>query len=126
MSQLGPVIYVVRTLDGLIKIGHTTNLYSRIRAYTKDAELLCILPGSRENEAAIHSRFRQHCARGKEYYRENDEIDDWIDAQRYKLGLRSMTRAGQAPKRKTFSRSQNINQHHYYYAPDRIPDRARS
>jgi hypothetical protein len=56
-----PVIYFISTDDDLIKIGHTTNLNTRLRslrtAHPKELRILLVLPGSREDERELHRRF---------------------------------------------------------------------
>lgn len=60
MDALGSVVYAARLSDGSIKIGHTHRLSHRLhklRSYRScDVELLAAVPGTREDEAAIHAR----------------------------------------------------------------------
>lgn len=86
--DLGPCVYAVRTPERLIKIGFTTNLDRRIRQFGSVwADVLIALPGTLEDEAALHARFEPYLARGREYYYPCREIVEWIDQERSRLGV---------------------------------------
>ena len=88
LGELGEVIYVIRCDDGLIKIGHTGCLRDRRRHHRADfADILAVIPGSYEVEQAIHQRFREHCARGREYYHPTPEILAFINDVREQAGV---------------------------------------
>lgn len=86
--DLGPCVYVVRLPERLIKIGFTTNLDRRIRSFGSVwSDVLLALPGTPEDEAALHDRFKPYLARGREYYYPCRELVDWIDGERNRLGV---------------------------------------
>lgn len=86
--DLGECVYVVRTPDRLIKIGYTTNLDRRIRNFGSVwSDVLLALPGTMEDEAALHERFRAYLARGREYYFPAIELMEWVNSERARLGV---------------------------------------
>lgn len=86
--DLGDCVYAVRTPDGLVKIGFTSDLDRRIRAFgSKWADVLLALPGSLDAEAELHTRFKPYLARGREYYFPCAELMDWINGERERLGV---------------------------------------
>lgn len=88
LADIGEVIYAIRCPDGLIKIGHTTNLRDRRRQFDSDPRaILAVIPGTYEDEQAIHDGLRDHCARGREYYHPVPEILDFINDVRAKAGV---------------------------------------
>ena len=88
LAQLGEVVYVIRCPDGLIKIGWTHCLRVRRCAFDADFEdILAVIPGSYPDEQAIHQRFREHCVKGREYYRPAQEILDFINEIRARAGV---------------------------------------
>lgn len=66
-------VYIVRVGD-LVKIGHTTQPYQRLRAYPPNTEILTVFPGSRKLEAELHGRFRFALRKGREWFRPANEI----------------------------------------------------
>lgn len=66
---------------GLIKIGITTNLVSRVRAIRNSSpiplELLAIKPSTGFQEALTHEKFK-HLRRHGEWFEDNGEIREWI------------------------------------------------
>ncbi len=90
LRALGEVVYAIRTMDDLVKIGHTTNLAQRITTYGIGGDLQRILfaiPGTRVDEEILHQRFTAHRARRREYYRPAAEVMDHINAVRARLGV---------------------------------------
>lgn len=84
----GPVpgwVYYIE-IDGLIKIGYTTNIINRTRAYPPTAKLLAIEPGTKALERGRHSIFGQHLARGREWFNDHPDIRTWIDTLRAEYG----------------------------------------
>lgn len=72
------VVYFIRSpMTGLIKIGTTRRLQTRLgdlcRAAGHDVELLASMPGSVEEEYALHQRFAKHRERG-EWFRASEEL----------------------------------------------------
>ena len=70
-------IYFVR-IDDLIKVGWTTKLADRIRAYGPNATLLANYPGTRADEAALHRQLTPARFRGREWYSDTDVIRAFI------------------------------------------------
>lgn len=65
--QKRPTIYFVQ-VGGHIKIGWTTDLQRRMRAYPPNTQLLAAQPGTRAQEQALHRRFAVHRSHGREWY----------------------------------------------------------
>lgn len=70
-STVDGVVYFVRFRDR-IKIGHTTNLRQRLRAFPVD-EVLLTIPGSVEDEARCHAAFAHLRVQG-EWFTEGPEL----------------------------------------------------
>lgn len=70
-------IYFVR-LNGLIKVGWSRDVADRLRAYGPDVEVLCIYPGSRDDETHLHRQLRPVLARGREWYDDCPIIADYV------------------------------------------------
>lgn len=78
-------IYFVQ-VDGLIKVGWTTKLADRIRAYGPKAELLANYPGTRSDEAALHRQLKPARFKGREWYSDTDVIRAFITEATQKHG----------------------------------------
>jgi len=65
-------------MEDLIKIGYTTDLYSRLRHYPPNAIVLAIQPGTMKMEKALHGQFRFALAKGREWFHVRPEITDHI------------------------------------------------
>jgi hypothetical protein len=80
-----PVVYFIACGDDLIKIGHTTNLRSRLRslrtAAPKELRVLLVIPGTRDDEQELHRKFQAHRA-GGEWFLRCDAITEFISAHR--------------------------------------------
>lgn len=77
-------VYFVRRPDGLVKIGYSTNLKQRLSALKTEhgeVELLASLPGHRQAERYIHSRFRVESV-GGEWFAPTAALYRFIDALR--------------------------------------------
>lgn len=61
------VVYYVQ-VGGHIKIGWTSRLEQRMRAYPPNTLLLAVHPGSRADEKQLHKRFAVHRSHGNEWY----------------------------------------------------------
>jgi hypothetical protein len=85
MAAREPIIYFVAGGDELIKIGHTTNLPTRLRslrtATPKELRVLLVIPGMRDDEQNLHRRFEDHRA-GREWFFRCDDITEFISAHR--------------------------------------------
>lgn len=85
------VIYAIRCPDGLIKIGHTTDLQNRRRHFDSDpTAILAVKPGTYDDEQAAHDALRESCARGREYYRPTPEVLAFVNEIRSGYGLESI------------------------------------
>lgn len=78
-------IYFVR-IGEPIKVGWTTKLADRVRAYGPTAELLVNYPGSRADEATLHRQLTPSRFRGREWYSETDIIQAFIAEALKKYG----------------------------------------
>lgn len=89
-KELGACVYAVRTPDRLIKIGFTTNLGQRIRAFGSVwSDVLLALPGDKATEKELHTRFERYRARGAEYYFPCRELVEWIEGERERMGIQA-------------------------------------
>lgn len=66
-------IYYVRSGEK-IKIGHTTRLKQRIRAYPPDTIILAVHRGSKDDEKQLHTRFQTYRVAGREWYERSDVL----------------------------------------------------
>ena len=66
-------VYYIRMGDH-IKIGYSIDVAQRMRAYPPNAELLAAHPGTELLEKQIHQKFREHLARGREWFHPADEV----------------------------------------------------
>lgn len=73
-----PTVYIARRL-GAIKIGYTTNVQRRMAEL--GTTLLVAIPGSRDLEAALHRRFRQHRI-AYEWFGPTPELLDFVERLR--------------------------------------------
>lgn len=69
-TAMGEIYFVL--VDGLIKVGWTSKLADRIRAYGPKATLLANYPGTRSDEAALHRQLTPARAHGREWYTDCD------------------------------------------------------
>jgi hypothetical protein len=80
-----PIVYFIACGDDLIKIGHTTNLRSRLSALRtatpKELRVLLAIPGTRDDEQELHRKFEAHRA-GREWFSRCDAIAEFISAHR--------------------------------------------
>lgn len=86
----GEFIYAVRTPDGSIKIGHTTNADRRLRFYGSASRPLALVRGTRRMESVIHASLRPYVARGREYYHVTPEVLAVVNHLRAKMGKRPL------------------------------------
>lgn len=70
-------IYFVR-LNGLIKVGWSSDVHGRLRAYGPDVEVLCIYPGTRDDETNLHRQLRPSLKVGREWYEDNAILADYV------------------------------------------------
>lgn len=69
-------VYFARVGE-LIKIGWTHNLPHRLSQLSADA-LLHSQPGTRRDERALHGKFADDLAKGKEWFRQSESLVDYI------------------------------------------------
>jgi hypothetical protein len=85
-AEIGPVVYFIRTDDGLIKIGYTAQLHKRKAAYGPEWDrVLAVMPGTLAHEKACHMLHHQHLARGREYFRPAPDLIAHINEIRVRL-----------------------------------------
>lgn len=70
-------LYFVK-LNGLVKMGWSSKLRSRLKSYGADVEILCHFPGSRADETLLHRQLRPYLAKGREWYEDCPLIRDVI------------------------------------------------
>ena len=72
----GQIYYV--QVSGLIKVGWTSILASRIRSYGPTAKLLANYPGTRSDESNLHKQLAPSRAKGREWYNDDPIIQAFI------------------------------------------------
>lgn len=85
IQREGGDVYYLR-VDGLIKIGYSRNVYTRMQAYPPTAELLAVERGTKQTERLRHGQFRADLEHGREWFRESSELSAWIDQVREQYG----------------------------------------
>lgn len=70
-------MYFIR-LGGLIKVGWTRSLRSRLKSYGASAELLLTYPASRDDETNLHRQLRPALAKGREWYEDGQIIAHFL------------------------------------------------
>lgn len=78
-------IYYLR-VDGLIKIGFSKDVWSRMKSYPPTSQLLAIEPGTAQTEWVRHQQFHVELEHGREWFKESPELTLWIDAVRAQHG----------------------------------------
>lgn len=100
-------IYYIHT-DGKVKIGYSTDITRRLRAYPPGSELLAVHPGTPDLERAIHHQFDAYRVAGREWFRPCDEIHDHCERVRTEHGspqrFAPKVRNPHAPKQATTPR----------------------
>lgn len=66
-------VYFVRVGD-LIKVGWSSRLRSRLKAYSADSEVLLHYPATRQEETDMHRLLRPDLAKGREWYRRDGPL----------------------------------------------------
>lgn len=81
-SQVEPpeagTIYFARS-GGYVKIGWTSDLGRRMKAYPPDTRLLATMPGTRKDERALHRKFAHLLTYGREWFPLAPQITEHID-----------------------------------------------
>jgi Meiotically up-regulated gene 113 len=85
MADREPIVYFIACGDELIKIGHTTNLRSRLRSLRtgtpKELRVLLVIPGTRDDEQELHRKFEAHRVR-REWFSRCGPIMEFISSHR--------------------------------------------
>jgi len=93
MRDFPPVIYAFRCHDGMIKIGYSAELNKRRMTLKFTwADLLGFMPGTIEDERALHRRLAPSLARGSEYYHATSDVLDVVDEMRSHYRLAPLSR----------------------------------
>jgi len=89
MKAIGSVVYAIRFDDGSVKIGWTSDLAQRKRTWRIRGNdgILAVMPGSVEDEQAIHERLIPHRHHGVEYYHQTPEVLAEVNALRGSVGM---------------------------------------
>lgn len=85
MNRSGAIIYAIRTPEGLIKIGCSSDVASRRRHL--GSEILALKFGDRDDENALHQELVSHRARGREYYHPHPDVLAVVNGLRDDIGL---------------------------------------
>lgn len=80
------LVYYMR-INQQIKIGYTTNLTQRSRAYPPGTELLAVEPGTKETERERHIKFSRFRKRGREWFVEAPELTEHMSALAEQFGV---------------------------------------
>lgn len=87
-DELPPVVYFIGTDDGLVKIGHTTQLHLRKGKFGPGwARVLAVVPGTRADESAMHELHSAHLAHGREWFYPHPDLIAHIDEIRERYGV---------------------------------------
>ena len=81
----GGDVYYIR-IDGLIKIGYSQNVFTRMMAYPPTSELLAVEKGTKAVESLRHGQFRLSLEHGREWFRESPDLTQWIAQIREQYG----------------------------------------
>lgn len=75
-DAMGQVYFVL--VDGLVKVGWSSKLADRIRAYGPKATLLVNYPGTRADESNLHRQLTPARFKGREWYHDNDIVRGFV------------------------------------------------
>jgi hypothetical protein len=90
LNMAGPVVYAIRTKDGLIKIGVTSQMSIRRRKLGPHDDILALKIGDRVVEQQIHARLTDHRHHGNEWYYPTPGVMAVINEMREDLGLKPL------------------------------------
>ncbi len=76
-APIDGTVYILRC-GGYIKIGWTSDLTKRMRAYQPDTLLLATMPGTRKDEHRLHQRFAHLRTHGREWYPLAPQITGYV------------------------------------------------
>lgn len=83
-AKEGTIYYA--SIGDEIKIGWTSSIYRRMRAYPPSAQLLAIEPGTKTIERARHQQFNEYLAHGREWFKSGKFLLEHIDRMIAKHG----------------------------------------
>lgn len=83
-TAAGQIYFVL--VDGLVKVGWTSKLADRIRAYGPKAIVLANYPGTRSEEGTLHKQLTPARAHGREWYHDGDIVRMFVDEAIAKYG----------------------------------------
>jgi hypothetical protein len=88
LDGLGPCIYAVRTQDGLIKIGWSTEVGERVTRIGGVGSILGIrLGATRADENRLHRSLKGEAVRGREWYTDTPPVIAVVNAMRAEMGM---------------------------------------
>lgn len=70
-------IYFIRA-NGLVKVGWSGDVESRLRAYGPNIEILCLYPATRQDETTLHRQLKPSRAKGREWYADDKIIAAFV------------------------------------------------
>lgn len=79
-SEPGTIYYL--QVERQVKIGFTTDLDVRLKAYPPMARLLATHPGTLQTEASVHARFRGYLAGRREWFHNTPELESHMQSVR--------------------------------------------
>lgn len=85
LARLDGDIYFVR-VGGLVKVGWTRELGTRLKSYGAAAELLVCYGATRDDETNLHRQLRPALAKGREWYEDGAIVRHFIDEALAKYG----------------------------------------
>lgn len=75
-DAIGEIYYI--KVGGLIKVGWTSDLRKRLRAYGPEAEVLVHYEATRRDEANLHRQLKPSRAKGREWYQDDPIIQAFV------------------------------------------------
>lgn len=78
-------VYFIR-IGELLKIGWTTNINNRMHRLVPDA-VLHVQPGTRQDEHQYHQQFKDHLAKGKEWFHMNNTTMQMVEELRTPINV---------------------------------------
>lgn len=88
-----PVVYYIRVGEH-IKVGYTSNLTERLRAYPPDSIVLATEPGDRDLESERHRQFRDERRMGQEWFNPSERLLAHIEQIKAEQAAQSARVAG--------------------------------
>lgn len=98
ISTTSPGVVYYLLVGTLIKIGWTSDLRQRLKAYPPDTKVLAVHPGTLETEKQMHTRFAHLLDKGREWFRDDTVIRDHAAEVVEQYGEPILNRKKPAPK----------------------------